>query len=452
MAQPDVTPWNRAAPPPVPRPDFVPGLLVVRVEEDVVSGLPDIRSASRAALKRLSLPEKVNRPFRTLQRGRTLLEACPVFAKTTRGAPVPRARASLPAAFAASVRDSENEDLRGITLLRLSKRANLAQVEKELAGSPGVAYVHRVPARWAAGGRSAKPRVNDPLVNRQWGLRAIKWFNVAKLPDASAVKVAVLDTGIDTDHTDLAFSGYSHEGARAEDVVGHGTHVAGIIGARVNNKAGIAGVCQCDLWIWKIFGDRPAADGEYYVDELLYQRALNAARNQGARVLNLSIGGTVYTQTEALLIRRLIAAGCVVVAAMGNEFDQGNPVEYPAAHKGVVAVAASDEANRRARFSNTGRHVALSAPGTNILSTLPTKTSPYRGAGETEYAAWSGTSMAAPHVAAAAALVLASDPSLTPAQVADRLRKTAARVPAMKKRKWTQEYGSGLLDLEAALS
>jgi subtilisin family serine protease len=118
----------------------------------------------------------------------------------------------------------------------------------------------------------------------------------------------------------------------------------------------------------------------------------------------------------------------------------------------VVAVAATDEGNRRAGFSNTGRHVALSAPGTNILSTLPTKPSAYRGAAETEYAAWSGTSMAAPHVAAAAALILAADPTLTPAQVTARLRKTAARLPPMKRRSWTKEYGSGLLDLAAALS
>ena len=181
----------------------------------------------------------------------------------------------------------------------------------------------------------------------------------------------------------------------------------------------------------------------------MYQRALNGARNSGVRALNLSIGGTIFTQTESLLIRRLIESGCTVVAAMGNEYTEGNPVEYPAAYPGVVAVGAISETNLRAYFSNTGPHIALTAPGENILSTLPMKKSAYRD--ETKYASWSGTSMATPHVTAAAALIQAKNPGLDPKQVAKLLKRTATKLPAMKNKSKTKDFGAGLLNLQTAL-
>jgi len=291
------------------------------------------------------------------------------------------------------------------------------------------------------------------MANRQWGLRAIRWFETDPLPDARKVKVGVLDTGIDAGHPDLrgAIATYTHDGASATDIVGHGTHVAGIIAAHADNQVGIAGVCRCELHVWKIFGDEPADDDEYYVDEQMYLRALNAARNAQVRVVNLSIGGTQYSQTEEMLFRRLISAGVTVVAAMGNEYQRGNPVEYPGAYGGVIAVGATDEANHRASFSNTGKHIHLCAPGTNILSTLPMQSSNYRPATEVEYAAWSGTSMATPHVAAAAALVLAAHSDFTPDQVDRRLKRTATRLPDMGGKKKTKEFGAGLLNLSKAV-
>jgi subtilisin family serine protease len=118
----------------------------------------------------------------------------------------------------------------------------------------------------------------------------------------------------------------------------------------------------------------------------------------------------------------------------------------------VIAVGALDEANRRASFSNTGRHIVLSAPGVNILSTLPMKTSPARGKIDTKYNAWDGTSMATPHVAAAAALVISQHPDWTPKQVANRLMATATRVREMGKKKKTTQHGAGLLNLKDGLS
>ncbi len=436
------------------RPEYVPGLLVVRIKEDVVASLPEARTATPAAIKSFRLPSAVEQPFQQLIRKRLLKEVIPTFARVETGKARAVAAKHTALAFASSVQDSENEDLRGINLLRLTSASDVARVEKELKGTRGIEYVHRVPARWLAKAAPAAYSA-DPMVNRQWGLRAIKWFETDPLPDASGVKVAVLDTGVDTTHPDLQgmVAGYEHGSASAEDIVGHGTHVSGIIAANPNNGVGIAGICRCSLRVWKIFGDKPdPQDDQYYVDELMYQRALNAARNAGVQVMNLSIGGTAQSRTEAMLFRRLIEAGCVVVAAMGNEYQEGNPKEYPAGYPGVVAVGAIDEANRRAPFSNTGPAIAVVAPGTNILSTLPMQPSAERAADETEYAAWDGTSMATPHVTAVAALVRARDPNLNTNQVEAKIKDTATKLDAMKGKTWTKDYGAGLLSLKDAVS
>jgi len=435
----------------VRHPAFVPGLLVARIKEDVVANVPDVRRIAATAARAIHLPEAIEKPLQSLQAKKLIQEVVPVFAEGGARRPSPARFSAL--AFARSVRESENEDLRGINILRLPRKADLAKIEKQLSGVRGLEYVHRVPARWLAHSRPAASSA-DPLVNRQWGLRAIRWFDIIPLPDASMVKTAVLDTGIDATHPDLKgrIKAYHHEGTSAKDIVGHGTHVAGIIAADFNNRIGIAGICAPELHIWKIFGDTPADDGEYYVDEIFYQRALNDVRNAGVRVINLSIGGTERSRTEELLFRRLIQSGAVVVAAMGNEFEEGNPVEYPGAYPGVVAVGAVDEASRRAPFSNTGRHIGISAPGVNILSTLPMKTSRARRKVDTKYNAWSGTSMAAPHVAAAAALVIAQHPDWTPRQVANRLKATATKVPEMGRKKKTTQHGTGLLNLKDGLS
>jgi subtilisin family serine protease len=440
---------------PAPYPDFVPGLMMVRIKEDVVAQVPSVRAASLAEVRSFRLPERIADPLQELRRKRQIKEVIPVFGQTEKRSLLAKASASTAATLAFSVRHSKNEDLRGMNLLKLSENVDLGALEKELNAMPGIVYAERVPARWllAAGPKAVS---GDPSVNRQWGLRAIRWFQATLPSNVSDVPVAVLDTGVDTTHPDLEkyFSGskkshYSYDGATPTDIIGHGTHVCGIIAADSANQIGIAGICECDLRVWKIFGDEPANDGRYYVDELMYQRALNDARNAGVKVMNLSIGGGAPSQTERLLFSRLIQAGVTVIAAMGNEFEEGNPVEYPGAYPNVIAVGAINEANERAYFSNTGKRIAMCAPGTNILSTLPMKKSVARN--QTKYAAWDGTSMATPHVCGGAALVQAKYRQFLPADVTKKLEDTAAKLPAMGGKKWTKEHGNGLLDLEAAL-
>jgi subtilisin family serine protease len=442
------------------RPDYVPGLLQVKIKDDVTEEVPDIKAMTARSIKGLQLPQQVDEPFKQLRQQKAIKQVTPVFSRSTEGEPLSRGVRSLAAAFATSIRDSETEALRGINLLELSKSTDLEKVEKDLKSNPGVEYVHRIPARWAAAKKKPSSQAQAAALsshNRQWGLRAIRWFDIKPMPDASMVKVAVLDTGIDTTHPN--FDGvnihYDHEGAIASDIVGHGTHVSGIIAALPKDELSVTGMCQCELHVWKIFKDSPDKDGEYYINEIRYQRALDAASKSQMQVVNLSIGGFSSSTTEELLISRLIQGGAIVVAAMGNEFMQRrnpNPIEYPAAYRGVVAVGAIDPTNRRAGFSNTGNHITLAAPGTGILSTLPMKASAYRNQDETEYGAWDGTSMATPHVTAGVALLLAKNSGASRDKIIGKLQSSSQRVPDMKKSKKTKEFGAGLLDMQAALS
>jgi subtilisin family serine protease len=433
------------------RQDHVPGQLIVRCNVDVTDGLPDVRRASIASLHSFELPTAVASPFKKLEEAGLIREVKPIFSRMTSGRSLSVAPTNVAAAFAMSVRDSENDDLRGITLLRLARSTDLDKVEKDLANTPGIEYIHRVPRRWI----TARPQPNDPLFKDQWGMQAISWLKAEPFPDASAVKVGVLDTGVDLTHPELenVVQTYIHDGASSEDIVGHGTHVSGIIAAETNNNVGISGTARCDLSVWKVFTDTPdPEDGEFYVDEVMYQRALNAARNSGMRVVNLSIGGGDPSETERILFNRLIDAGVTVVAAMGNEFKEKNPIEFPGAYPGVIAVGAIGKTKRRASFSNTGKHISLVAPGLAIVSTLPMKASAARNEDETRYASWDGTSMATPQVSAAAALVVAANPTFTPAQVRERLISTATKLTAMGSKTKTNEYGHGLLNIERAVS
>jgi subtilisin family serine protease len=332
-----------------------------------------------------------------------------------------------------------------LTVVWLDERELSAQLLRTVESSPAVAFAERVPARWLSAVEAA-----DPRHNRQWGLRAIRWFDT-DVAAAEEVTVAICDTGVDTAHPDLSgvVASYDHEGASATDIVGHGTHVSGIVGARTDDVAGVVGVARCRLAMWKVFPDEPTA-GNFYVDGSRFLRALNAVASSGAKALNLSLGGTQSSQAEQLLFDRLERAGVTVVAAMGNEHDHGNPVEYPAAYEHVLAVGAVAETNHRSPFSNTGGHIGIAAPGSNVLSTLPTKASSFRP--DTLYAAWSGTSMATPHVAAAAALVAARHPDWTPADTKEHLRNHATKVADMGGKSFTEEFGAGLLDIAALLA
>ncbi|HEV8240210.1 MAG TPA: S8 family serine peptidase [Thermoanaerobaculia bacterium] len=350
---------------------------------------------------------------------------------------------------------------RGLTSLRIERGWNAAQVARDLMADPEVEYAYVPAVKYPAAAKSpakskrpvrrkrSKATGVDPLSARQWSHAAIHIHEArqrAGFRDAADVLVAVVDSGIDRQHPDLAaaiehFVNFLAPAEDDRDYKGHGTHVAGIIAAVINNSIGIAGLCKARLAVLKALprgGDWNAA---------AYYRALAHPIDLQAKVVNLSLGGS-FDPGEEDVIRDLLDAGIVVVAAMGNEFEEGNATSYPAAYPGVIAVGATDEADRRASFSCTGPHIALMAPGERILSTVPTY--PSELAATTSYDSWPGTSMATPHVVAAAALLLAKSPGLTPADVKSRLAKSADRV------KWQQsrpndEYGWGRLNVLRAL-
>jgi subtilisin family serine protease len=338
------------------------------------------------------------------------------------------------------VLDVESDARSGLTVVSLPNRRVTQTLLKDINAAQAVEFVEPLPARWLAAEA-------DPRRNLQWGLAAIRYFEAGR-PSAKGIRVGVIDSGIDANHPDLPDPEiYRHSGFRAQDVVGHGTHVAGTIAAKTNNRVGSAGVADAQLAVWKVFPDDP---NDPYLDSESYLRALGEVVDEQVAVVNLSIGGGAYSEVEALLFAEAISAGVTIVAAMGNDHEEGNPTSYPAAYDDVISVGSIAADRRRSIFSNTGRHIDLLAPGSHILSTVPTRRSAQRR--ETDHAAWTGTSMATPHVTAAAALLLARHPGWSPAQIARRLRNSASPVAEMGARKWTEAHGSGLLNLKAALS
>src|SRR5690606_7955394 len=195
------------------------------------------------------------------------------------------------------------------------------------------------------------------------------------------------DTGVQLDHPDLAggvTEGYNVVGdGPPDDDVGHGTHVAGVISAAVNNREGVAGMS----WYNKVMPikvlDSSGTGTTYSVAE-----GLIWAVDHGAKVINMSLGN--YASAEFLhdAIRYAYDHDVVLIAASGND-DTDRP-GFPAAYPEVSAVAATDANGRKASFSNYGDYIGVAAPGDNIPSTYPGN----------QYAALSGTSMASPHVAA----------------------------------------------------
>ncbi len=327
--------------------------------------------------------------------------------------------------------------------LTVSKGTSASQLAAHVARMKDVEYAFVPPVRTLFA-RRAKAGA-DPLASRQWGHGAIRLGHAraaAGFKNATKITVAVVDSGIDPRHPDLKHVITEYKNflrGSDKDFVGHGTHVAGIVAATAGNGLGISGVCGGKILALKAL----PRDGEEF-DAAAYYRALRYVIGK-AQVLNLSLGGE-KDPAEIDILRDVIAAGVVVIAAMGNEYEEGNPTEYPAAMPEVCAVGATDALDKRAAFSNTGRHIDLVAPGVDILSTTPT----FRyDDGEREYDAWDGTSMATPYVAGVAALVLAKFPGLTPAQVIKKLTSSADRVAGAKK--GSASYDAGRLNCEKAL-
>jgi len=255
---------------------------------------------------------------------------------------------------------------------------------------------------------------NDPYWSLQWGPQKIEadWAWNTTIGDPS-VLVAVIDTGIDWDHPDLAANyvalGYDwvNDDPDPMDDEGHGTHCAGIIAAVINNSIGVAGLAQVRIMAEKGLDQY----GQGYEDDLA--NAIIHAVDQGADVLSNSWGGYGESALIHDAVKYAYDSGVLVIAAAGNEATSTKL--YPAAYDEVIAVSATDEYDNPAYFTNFGEWVELAAPGVDIYSTYWDNT----------YRSMSGTSMATPHVAGVAALVWSQFPNMTREWVRAQLRYAA---------------------------
>ena len=267
---------------------------------------------------------------------------------------------------------------------------------------------------------------NDPLFSSQYGMTKIQapaaW---SVTQGAATVKIAILDCGIHESHPDLAGKvverkDFTNSPATppTDDLCNHGTHVAGIASADTNNGTGVAGVGYNTL----LLNGKILTDGGIGYDSQIADGIRWAADN-GANVINMSLGGAgTCSQTFQDAIDYAWSKNVVVVAAAGNFGSSG--LFQPADCVHVVAVASTDSTDTKSSFSNYGAWVPLAAPGSLVYSTV----NPDLNNGA-QYAYFSGTSMASPHVAGLAALLWSTNSGTSAQAVVDRIESTADRIP-----------------------
>ncbi|HUQ23475.1 MAG TPA: S8 family serine peptidase [Gaiellaceae bacterium] len=354
--------------------------------------------------------------------------------------------------------------LPALRTVEVQPRGDVSRYAAELAAEPGILGVERAaPRRSLVEPALLTAPAGEPF---QWQYAAVHADQVPAQVEQAAAKltIAVIDTGADLTAPDLAAkSPLTHSVlARSADVTdrnGHGTFVAALAAGSGSNGEGVAGVGgNAQLLVVQAGG----ATGSF--SDVEEATAIVYAVDHGARIINLSLGGPSTSTTERRAIDYAVGKGVLLVAAVGNSFASGNPVEYPAAllqppgSRGVgghgLAVGASTRFGTRAPFSSTGSHVSLAAPGESVFSAVsgsspasryPRVTVPGSAGGLYGYG--SGTSFAAPQVAGAAALVWAANPQLNAEEVSSILEQTASG-----EGNWNAELGYGVLDVAAAVA
>jgi subtilisin family serine protease len=350
------------------------------------------------------------------------------------------------------------------THLRVTRSLPALHAVEVMGSTAGARVVARRPL--------AEPASSEPAVRDQyWVGVPYEWqytvTNTNLVPEsvlraAAAIKIAVVDTGVDLRQPDIAAKSpqvYSvvhkrnHRDVR--DYYGHGTFVASLAAGSVSNGEGIAGFGgDAKLLCIQVAHD----DGS--ISDVDEAAGIVYAVRHGAKIVNLSLGGTDPSKLETRAVRYAQRHGVLVVAAAGNEFHDGNPVEYPAAllqrpgsdgrGGSGLSVGASTLKGARASFSNTGSYVSLAAPGDTVFGALSGYSdwspAPLPGSRAGLYGFSSGTSFATPEVAGAAALVWGANPRLSARQVAGVLKQTASGHGA-----WNRDLGYGVIDVAAAV-
>lgn len=265
---------------------------------------------------------------------------------------------------------------------------------------------------------------------------------------AGGKKVCVIDSGLELPHEDMGSLGGTITGTNNNGTGNwydnggpHGTHVAGTIAA-LDNGLGVRGVIGSDpnLHIIKVFN----SEGWGYSSSLV--SAVETCANNGADVVNMSLGGGGSSQTEANAMQNLHDQGILLVAAAGNDgsaYSSTDPMSYPASYDSVMSVAAVDNSKNLASFSQKNSQVEISGPGVSIMSTYP------EGTGDQgNYGTMSGTSMASPHVAGVAALVWSHHPTCSAQEIRGVLNSTAQDLGATGR---DVKFGYGLAQSKDAI-
>ena len=349
-------------------------------------------------------------------------------------------------------------------------------VLEQLLQAPDVAFATPNWLVFAATPRSEEPRaanadvaiatpeqpfsVNDPRYEAdQWYLQRINASRAWSLAydakgfagNLGTVQVAIVDSGIDVNHPEFRgrlMTGYNYlaPGAAPVDDYGHGTHVAGLLGAVANNAGGIAGVApKVRIDARKVLNSQ----GSGTISNV--SRAIREAADSGADIINLSLESSASNPTMEAAVKYAHSKGVLLVAAAGNFYP--NPVSWPAAYAEVIAVAATNYNDKHATYSNAGSQVELAAPGgeraLSILSTWPGNVKCRDKAtviALSDYCTSEGTSMAAAIVSGAAALIKSVRPDYTAEQIRQLLRTTTTPLSES-----ATLVGSGRLDIHTAL-
>ncbi len=350
--------------------------------------------------------------------------------------------AELEGAYGLSALDSV--DAIGVARLEIPDERAVKDVASLLQSDGAVAFAEPNYIARAAGVPA------DPYAGYQWNMETSGVWEAHDVTRCEGVVVAVLDTGVSDGSDGIAslLGGYDfyYDDANPSDNVGHGTHVSGTIAQATDNGVGVAGVAPgASILPVKVLSDNGYGDLNSIVEGLVW------ATDQGADVINMSLGMGSYSSSLAQAVAYAHDNGVVVVAASGNEY--ASAVGYPAANEGALAVGASRYDGTRSAYSNTGSGLFITAPGGDLSKDQ--NGDGYADGilqetienGQWGYRFYEGTSMATPHVAGAAALVISlgiTDPD----EVAAVLARSAVDAGAGG---YDTTYGYGVLDVAAAV-
>ncbi|MFY0543625.1 S8 family serine peptidase [Brevibacillus sp. H7] len=334
----------------------------------------------------------------------------------------------------------------GKTALVRADESRLAEIARKLQNDPDVAFVEPNYVYTIAETSDQPPATNDPMVEEQWGLSAVgaqaAWDKLASWTDQKKdqVIVAVVDTGVDAGHPDLAgrvLPGFNtlDNSTNWTDDNSHGTHVAGIIAAHADNEEGIAGVAgkeNVKILPIKVLDERG------WGTTLSIAAGVDKAVEMGADIINMSLGGPGRSKLLEESIKNATDKGVLVVVASGNEFDNAEGY-WPAGYAEPMTVASVNSELESSEFSNFGSPVDIAAPGEEVLSTVLYN----------DYEYYDGTSMATPHVAGVAALVKLAHPEWGAQEIRAALENTARD---LDRPGYDAATGHGLVQAAPALS